>query len=96
MSYPQKAVNCGSYPRINAPAFGDLFTHKRSRFSLNLRINAPAFTHKRSRLYPSNPVMAWSVEEAPVSLPVSNNLRCPISTTYHYFDPTNYRNNSNA
>ena len=81
MSYPQKAVNCGSYPRINCPAFGDLFTHKLSRFSLNLRINCPAFTHKLSRLYPSNPVTTWSVEEAPVSLPVSNNLRCPISTT---------------
>ena len=96
MSYPQKAVDCGSYPRINAPAFGELSTHKRSRFAFNLRINAPAFTHKRSRLYPSIPVMAWATEDAPVSLPISNYLRCPLSTIDRYFDPTKYRNNLNA
>jgi len=96
MSYPQKAVDCGSYPRINAPAFGELSTHKRSRFALNPRINAPAFTHKRSRLHPFIPVIARAVEDIPVSLPISNYLRCPVFTIDRYFDPTKHRNNLNA
>ena len=71
-SYQQKPVESPNYPRINAYALGQLFTHKQSRFGLKARINSPAFTHKQSRLCASRPRGCWATATPPVYTYIKN------------------------
>jgi len=71
-SYQQKPVESPNYPRINAYALGQLFTHKRLRFGLKARINTYAFTHKHLRLYASRPRDYWATATPPVYTYIKN------------------------
>ena len=71
-SYQQKPVESPNYPRINAYALGQLFTHKRLRFGLKARINTYAFTHKHLRLYASRPRGCWATATPPVYTCIKN------------------------
>ena len=70
-SYAQNVVNKANNPRIDTPALGQLSTHKHSRLGLKVRINTPAFTHKRSRLCGSILRGYWATAIPPVSTSIT-------------------------
>lgn len=90
-SYQQNAVEKTIYPRINAPAFGRLSTHKHSRLGLKVRINAPAFTHKHSRLCGSILRGYWATATPPVSTSITT---IPILRTNTHIGYASKMNNS--